>query len=129
MTKLHSVDPLLFRDLRDLVILIHQLWVDLGFEMIGVMVPSLVDCNVFGSQVGVLSIFSLSVYADKSNPSVCVLPSLVRKEHGVPVLGVKQMSGLSPTYILQSLWTLLEKWLSCPQQLQSGFQSVMMNAP
>ena len=40
------------------------------------MVPSLVDSDVFDSQVGGSSIFSLSVDADKSNPSVLVGVSL-----------------------------------------------------
>ena len=58
-----------------------------------VMVPS----NVCGSQVGVSSIFSLSIGADKSNPGVGVSPSLVRGELGVPVLGVKKIVSLMPS--------------------------------
>ena len=50
----------------------------------------MVTSNVSGSQVGVLSIFSLIIDAERSNPSNGVSPSLIRGELGVPVLGVKK---------------------------------------
>ena len=55
----------------------------------------MVTSNVFGSQVGVLSIFSLIIDAERLNPSNGVTPSLVRGELGVPVLGVKKRVSFS----------------------------------